>query len=355
MPAMGKATYGTGTLFKRGRIWYLSYYVDGRQVQRSSRSANLQDAKRLRDQILGKKAREEMGNSSAEKVTCGELLDDLIEYAKTNLKASTAHIFELVIEANIRPFFGHLRAVALTTERFKDYRRKRLAQGRSETTCNRELSILRVALNRGRKCTPPKVTAIPYFPMVPETNVRQGFLTDDQYEKLRDALPDYLKPLFIVGYFTGVRVGELLAIKWSQVDWEQGFITLNADETKGGRTRAVPILDGDMRSWLSWSLDRAEGSLHLFHNQGERIRDFRGTWRSACKSVGVPELNFHDLRRTAVRNMRRAGVPQVVRMRITGHRTDSMERRYNIVDIEDIRSAKELMQRRSSRNEDPKA
>ena len=49
---MGKATYGTGTLFKRGRIWYVSYYVNGRQVQRSSRSNNIQDAKRLRDQIL---------------------------------------------------------------------------------------------------------------------------------------------------------------------------------------------------------------------------------------------------------------------------------------------------------------
>jgi hypothetical protein len=60
----------------------------------------------------------------------------------------------------------------------------------------------------------------------------------------------------------------------------------------------------------------------------------------------VPELKFHDLRRTAVRNMRRAEVPQVMRMRITGHRTDAMERRYNIVDIDDIQSAKELMQRR---------
>jgi integrase len=64
---------------------------------------------------------------------------------------------------------------------------------------------------------------------------------------------------------------------------------------------------------------------------------------------GFPELKFHDLRRTAVRNMRRAGVPQVVRMRISGHRTDSMERRYNIVDIEDIQSAKTLMEKLTSK------
>ena len=76
------------------------------------------------------------------------------------------------------------------------------------------------------------------------------------------------------------------------------------------------------------------------------INEFRFTWRKACAAAGVPDLKFHDLRRTAVRNMSRAGVPQVVRMRISGHRTDSMERRYNIVDIEDIQSAKELMQKR---------
>jgi integrase len=255
--AMGKATYGTGTLFRRGRIWYLSYYVNGRQVQRSSRSANLQDAKRLRDQILGKKARGEMSVSTAEKITCNELLDDLLEYGRANAKPSTVHIWELVINANLRPFFGHVKAARLTTEKLKEYRRKRLAEGRSEATCNRELSTLRLALNRGRKCTPPKVVAVPYFPMVAETNVRQGFLTDEQYESLREALPDYLKPLFVTGYFTGVRLGELLVIDWDQVDWEQGFITLRAEETKSGHTRAVPILDGDMRSWLVWSRDRA--------------------------------------------------------------------------------------------------
>jgi hypothetical protein len=164
---MGKATYGTGTLFKRGRIWYVSYYVNGRQVQRSSRSNNIQDAKRLRDQILGQKARGEMGDSASQKITCNELLDDLLEYGKSNIKASTAHIWGLVIKANIRPFFGHLKVASLTTEKLKDYRRKRLAEGRSEGTCNRELSMLRTALNRGRKCTPPKVISIPYFPLLP--------------------------------------------------------------------------------------------------------------------------------------------------------------------------------------------
>jgi integrase len=342
---MPKTSYGAGTIFKRGEIWYVSFWADGRQIQKSSGSQKRQDAVKLRDQLLGKKARGEMGDAVSAKVTCGELLDDLLEYAESNIKASTAHIWKLVVEANIRPFFGHLRAAALTTEKLKEFRRKRLAEGRSDSTANRDLSILRTAFNRGKKCTPPKVVNIPYFPMVTETNVRQGFLTDQQYAKLRDAIPDYLKPIFVTAYFTGVRLGELLAIEWHQVDWEQGFITLESEHTKSGYARAVPILEGDMKVWLAWSSNNAEGSSFVFHNHGRQIKEFRSAWKKACELAGVPDLKFHDLRRTAVRNMRRSGVPQIVRMRITGHRTDSMERRYNIVDIEDIKSAKGLMER----------
>ena len=344
---MSGKSYGAGTIFRRGGIWYVSFWSDGRQIQKSSGSSKRQDAVRLRDQLLGKKARGELGPAAADKVTCAELLDDLLEHARHNVKASTERIWKLVVEASIRPFFGHRKAANLSTAILKEYRRKRLAEGRSEATCNRELSMLRTAFHLGRKCTPPKVGMVPYFPMVAEVHIRQGFLTDEQYESLRDALPDYLRPLFVTAYFTGVRRGELLAIRWNQVDWEQEFITLGSGETKNGYSRGVPILDGDMRFWLEWAQKQGDGCDSIFQRDGVPIREFRRTWVKACAAAGVPDLKFHDLRRTAVRNMRRAGVPQVVRMRISGHRTDSMERRYNIVDVDDIRSAKELMQKRS--------
>ena len=185
---MPKSSYGAGTIFKRGEVWYVSLWADGRQIQKSSGSSKRQDAVRLRDRLLGKKARGEMGEVALAQVTCGELLNDLLEYAESNIKASTARVWKLVIEATIRPYFGEIRATKLTTEKLKEFRRKRTADGRSEATANRELSILRTALHRGRKCTPAKVTTIPYFPMIAETHVRQGFLSDEQYEKLRDSI-----------------------------------------------------------------------------------------------------------------------------------------------------------------------
>ena len=161
---MSAKSYGAGTIFRRGESWYVSFWSDGRQIQKSWGSSKLQDAVRLRDQLLGKKARGELGPAAADKVTCGELLDDLLEHARHNVKASTERIWKLVVEASIRPFFGHRKAASLSTAILKEYRRKRLAGGRSEATCNRELSMLRTAFHLGRKCTPPKVGIVPYFP-----------------------------------------------------------------------------------------------------------------------------------------------------------------------------------------------
>jgi len=143
---------------------------------------------------------------------------------------------------------------------------------------------------------------------------------------------------------------ELLDIRWPQVEFEGRIIALEPDETKNREGRSVPILEDDMRELLLEAKRERDAdwpdSPWVFNRSGRQIKDFRGAWDEACKKASVPELNFHDLRRTAVRNMRRAGVPQVIRMKISGHKTDSMERRYNIVDADDLSIAKEFMERR---------
>jgi hypothetical protein len=102
---MRKATYGTSTIFKRGRISYMAYFVDVKQMMRSSKSANIQEARKLRDQILGKKARGELTPATGGATTCGQLLDDLLEHAHSNLKASTEKIFKWALRRTFDPIF----------------------------------------------------------------------------------------------------------------------------------------------------------------------------------------------------------------------------------------------------------
>ncbi len=348
---MARKSDGSGTLYLRGDIWWVKIRVAGRPVYKSSKSSKKSDAIKLRDRLLSQKHRGELSGGLPDTVLIGELLDDLF---KSDIKPSTRYVWEKVIGKNIRPFFGKLKAQRLSTDLMDDYRKKRKGEGRTDSTANRELSILRTAFHNARKRTPPKVNVVPYFPMIVETTVRKGFLTDDQYEALMAALPSDLKCLFLAAYITGMRRGEILAIQWPQVDFEAGLITLEKGETKNDEARSLPILDGDMKDLLLAAKaerdERWPKSPWVFNREGEPIKDFRSAWNRACIQSGVPDLNFHDLRRTAVRNMRRAGVPQVVRMKISGHKTDSMERRYNIVDAEDLSIAKELLERRMKKS-----
>jgi integrase len=335
----------SGTVYKRGNTWWVKVYVDGKPVYQSSKSESKTDAIDLRDRLLGKKSRGELAPASA-KILIGELLDDVL---KSDIAESTRYIWGLVVKKNIRPAFGKLRAASLTTRHLENYRERRKRGGASEATCNRELCVLRTALNNGRKRTPPKVHIVPHFPMRQETNVRMGFLTDGQYERLRDALPAELKALFVCSYMTGLRKSELLSAEWDWVDLKKEEISIPAHVTKTGKGRTVPIIDGDMKDMLVAAKSQRDAdwpdSKFVFSRGGKSITDFRTGWSKAVTAAGIPDLTFHDLRRTAVRNMRRAGVPQVVRMQISGHQTDSMERRYNIVDGEDIAIAKKLMRR----------
>lgn len=336
---------GAGSIYQRGNIWWVKVHVDGKPIRESSKSGKYEDAKRLRDKLLGQKHRGEISGGHPDRVTVGELLDDFLLHAKNNVRESTEYIYRKVTENSLRPFFATLKACKVTTTKLNEYRQSRISAGRSEATANRELALVRIAYRLGQGCD--KVLRVPKFPMVKEDNARQGFLRDEQYSALLATLPTELKSLFVTSYETGIRMGELLAIRWDQVDFEAGFIVLQGGETKNGEGRAVPIVPGDMADLLSAAKQERDASYPtspwVFNRQGEQIKDFRGTWAKARESAGVPDLNFHDLRRTAVRNMRKAGVPQVVRMKISGHKTDSMERRYNIVDTDDITAAKALM------------
>ena len=246
---MSKAN-GTGTIYLRGKIWWVQVYIDGTPVVQSSKSTKKADAVKLRNQLLSKKERGELNAGASEKVLIDELLSDVL---KSDIEESTRYVWTKVVEKNIRPFFGHIPARRLSTDRMEEYREKRTAEGRTDATVNRELSILRTAFHNGRKRTPPKVLVVPGFlrwsrkPMI-----RKGFLTDQQYKALRDALPGgALKPVFITGYLTGIRKSELLKITWPQVDFESRLITLEYGETKNDDPRSVPIVRGDMFNALS--------------------------------------------------------------------------------------------------------
>ncbi len=288
-------------------------------------------------------------DAAAQRTLLDELLDDLLADYKINGK--DYKWAETKVRLHIRPAFGSLQVRRLTTTLVQKYVLKRLEEGAQNATVNRELALLKRALNLGRKHTPPKATRVPHIPMLEENNVRKGFFEHDEFLRLREALPAELRLILTFAYYTGCRRGEILSLRWDQVDLTERVIRLDPGTTKNDEPRVIPLA---AELWKGLAAQKAaRDPVHpscpnVFVRDGEAILDFRGAWENACRNAqlwkgdvkkGKPSKLFHDLRRTGVRNLIRAGVPERVAMAISGHKTRSVFDRYNIVSEADLKSA----------------
>ena len=180
----------------------------------------------------------------------------------------------------------------------------------------------------------------PKFPKLAENNIRKGFLEDGQYRKLIEYCPDlWFRSLVECGRTYGWRVSELLTMRVNQVDVTQRVIRLEPGTTKNRDGREVLMTD-EVRKLLSALVYGKPAEDYVFtRSNGRPVRDFRVTWKNACVHAGIPDLLFHDLRRTGARNLRRAGVAEGIIMKIGGWRTRSVFERYAIVSRSDMNDA----------------
>ena len=253
---------------------------------------------------------------------------------------------------------------------------KRLGvQGWADGTVNRYRLLLsltyRLGIRRGKVNTNPARLV----PTRRESNVRKGFVDHEQYARLAQACRFlWLRTLLALGYTYGWRKGELLSLRARQVDLLERTIRLEPGTTKNLEGRTIKLTGETYELVKALVAGKDADDYLVAREDGARVKNFSKAWADLCVRVGLGRfacrqcgtlarpcsecskakrstsyryegLIFHDLRRSAVRNLERAGVPRSVAMGLTGHKTESVYRRYAIVSEADLAEAVQRLER----------
>jgi integrase len=337
---MPKYRRGSGSIYKKRGVYYIAYYANGKQVCESARTTDKAEARRLLQARLGQLAEGRYVGPAAERVTFEELATMILDDYRANGQKSVGDV-ERRIRCHLRPFFGHKKAHEVTTADVKAYIAHRQQEGAKNGSINRELAALKRMFTLALQAE--KITRKPYIPTLEENNARTGFFEQAEYETILAHLPDHLRPVVTFAYISGWRIrSEVLPLTWSQVDLGAGTVRLEVGTTKNKEGRLL-YLTGELRALLEqqWQAHLAHypDCPFVFHDRGKQVKTFYKNWRNACSKAGLSDKLGHDFRRTAVRNMVRAGIPERVAMQISGHKTRSVFDRYHIVSESDLREA----------------
>ena len=355
---MAKRAAGAGSIVKlkkkdpetgktiEGKYWYVLYRVNGRQIRESSESETYSVAEALLQRRLGEAGLGVRPEQDVKNVKYDEVAKAYIDQQRADgvtffQKADGTEYLRGV--PNLDKFFKARRVIDISTDVLRRYIESRTKEGASGPTIRRELVTLRSMLNLARKEGKLRLADIPYFPMPPDSKPRKGFLNPDAFAKLLAALPSTLRPLVLFTYCTGMRRGAALKITWDMLNEDCTEFNIPGDILKNDEPITLPLVGEDLRK-LAAMLKKQ------FRVQGQPVFDatnLRKDWATACHGLGLGAkdgwrysgLMLHDLRRSAVRNLVRAGVPESVAMKISGHKTRHVFERYNIVDTRDVREA----------------
>ncbi len=351
---------GTGSVYKprwrpragaeqrESRLYWIAYRVGPELIREPAHTANRQEAETLLRTRLSA-----LDRGEAPAIRDRATFDDLATWIRDDYRANGRRS-GLRLELSLRHLadaFGDVRAAAITTDRVTRYAARRLDEGAARGSVNRELAALKRAFRLAQRAG--RLTAAPYVPMLREGAPREGFFERPDFERLRGALPADLRPFAVTAYVTGWRVpSEVLTRQWRHLDLRASWLRLEPGETKGGRGRLFPLTP-ELRQALQAqrrATNAAERRLGrvipwIFHHDGlplvYRAKKghawlaspyLRRSWAAACKAAGLAGRIPHDFRRTATRDLLRAGVPTHVVMAALGWQTQAMLLRYAIVD-----------------------
>jgi len=277
-----------GTIYRRGKTYWIKYYKDGKPFFESSRSNLKMVARELLKQREGDISQGKVPGVYFEKVKFDELAEDFLRDYKINKKKSITRA-EISINQLKKDFEGY-RVPQIKTAKIEAYIERRLNEGVENSTVNRELSALKRMLSLGVKQS--KVDRVPYIPMLQENNIRKGFFEHGDFLALREAMPKYLKGFVTFAYKSGWRSSEISMLTWGHVDRDNGIVRLEPGEAKNDEGRTV-YLDEELKGVFQKQWDNRKSGKKILpfvfpNRQGtDKIKRFDKCFKIACKDAEI--------------------------------------------------------------------
>lgn len=337
----------TKGIYKRGNVFWIAYAgLDGKIIRESSKSTKFKDAE---DLIIQRKQSIREGKMPEVKVIKNYTFNDLVkDYLKWAERQRASSQKELVIN-QLKERFGKLPLRRFDTKLVEAYQSERLHAGKKvlkndeivankPATINRHIATLKHMFTKAVEwdmVEEETLKRVRRVKMLEENNRRLRYLTKEECQKLIESCVDYLKPIVITALNTGMRKGEILALKWDNVDLNNGFILLDAGMTKNGERREIPI-NATLRATLE---ELYKGTVkkprridvpYVFYdsNTGKAFVRLQRCFISACKKANIRDFRFHDLRHTFASHLVMAGIDLTTVKELLGHKELTMTLRY---------------------------
>ena len=348
---MPKYKHGSGSVYKRGKTWWITYYVDGEQQWESAKTKDKAAARQRLQEKIGQRAEGRLV-VGADKVAFEVLIQMVKDEYEVNARKSVDKV--VYREKHLARSFAGWKASDITVTDLRAFIARRQEEGAANAEINRELATLRRGFNLALQAE--RIPRMPHFPRLQESSPRAGFFENDEFKAVLHHLPDCLKGPIHFSYLTGWRCrSEVLTLQWRNIDFDAGTVRLDPGTTKNKDGRVIymtmqlrSLLEEQRRQTLAFQQETDRIIPLVFHDHGQKIVNYDKRWREACKKAGLPGKFVHDFRRTAVRNMVKAGIPERVAMQMSGHKTRSIFDRYHIVADSDLQEAAKRLEQAMS-------
>ena len=305
-------------IYQREQIWYIDYYFAGRRIRKKIGSKR--DAENALAAVKADILRGEFRFKREKKIHFENFAAEYLEYARANKRSWER---DKIILKRLGSFFEGRLFSKITPRDIESYKQERLTQVKP-STINRELALLKHMFNLAKKWKYTDENPVREVKFFQEQKIEMMILDKERGVRLIDVAVDYLKPIIIIAVNTGMRRGEVLGLRWNDIDFDKHYIFIK--QTKSGVMRRVP-----MNSLVAEALRGIERrDSFVFFNPKTKSYLYRidRSFKTACRKAGIPDLRFHDLRHTAATQMVMGGVDLVTVKEILGHSKIEMTMRY---------------------------